>query len=167
MTRNFKGYSCLLYLYQSLILSKLDFSSVVWNRLNQTNSNELDNVQKKFVRLLYDRYFNRRIYFSHERLLKILNLHYLSERRQARDFSFLHKCLHGFIDCPKLTSSVFIAVPGRTLRSHRVFGCSESKSLRPIARIQHNFNASNLINTPEVDIFVRDSFSVRFLLTRL
>lgn len=167
MTRNFRGYSCLLYLYRSLILSKLDFSSVVWNRLNQTNSNELENVQRKFVRLLYNRYFNRRIYFSHERLLKILNLHCLSERRQARDFLFLHKCLHGIIDCPKLTSSVFIAVPGRSLRSHRVFGSSEPKSLRPIERIQYNFNMSNVANTPEVDIFLRERFGMPSLLMLL
>lgn len=166
MTRNFKTYSCFLYLYQSLILSKLDFASIIWNCLNKTNATELENVQRKFVRVLYDRYFNRRIYFSHERLLNILHLHYLSARRQTRDFVFLHKCLHGFIDCPELTSSVFIAVPSRALRSHRVFGCSEPKSMRPLERIQYAFNMWNAVNTTAADIFERKNFSMRAL-TRL
>lgn len=111
---------------------------------------------RKFVRLPYDRNFNWQLYFSHERLLKLLSLHYLSERGQARDFSFLHKFLHGFINCPNL---LFRLLYLTGLLAIIVYSVAQSrKSIRPLARIQYEFNTSAVINKLEADIVLREQF---------
>jgi hypothetical protein len=46
-------YSCL---YIALIRSRLEFASVVWNTLPETDANKIGNIQREFASLCYYRF---------------------------------------------------------------------------------------------------------------
>jgi hypothetical protein len=51
ITYNFSPLDSLVVLYNALIRSKLAYASVVWNKLTLTNSNKIENIQRKFANL--------------------------------------------------------------------------------------------------------------------
>lgn len=164
ITREFSMSACFMQLYLSLIRSKLEFSSVVWNSIGRTHQESIENVQKRFFRIFYDRYVGRTVYFEYKRLLERYNCSTLSARRRDRDLEFLFKCLHGVIDCPDLTSAINIHVPRRVLRTSLSFYVNQFFQTCPMTRIQTLYNT---FDDSCIDIF-NPSFAVfKFSLTNL
>jgi hypothetical protein len=57
ITYNFSSLDSLVVLYNALIRSKLEYATVVWNKLTLTDSNKIENIQRKFANLCYYRFF--------------------------------------------------------------------------------------------------------------
>jgi hypothetical protein len=57
ITCNFSSLNSLVVLCIVLMRSKLEYASVVWNKLTLTDSNKIENIQRKFANLCYYSFF--------------------------------------------------------------------------------------------------------------
>uniref|UniRef100_A0A131XU11 Putative rna-directed dna polymerase from mobile element jockey-like protein n=1 Tax=Ixodes ricinus TaxID=34613 RepID=A0A131XU11_IXORI len=138
LTRPFSTHHCLLRLFSTHVRSRLEFASVIWNSISSTASEKIEHIQKRFVRIVYDRYFGRKCYFQYNLILSKLKLCALHNRRSVRDVKFLHRLIHGSIDSPSLLASLHFRIPvSANSRNLRVFYPDIHSNLSPISRIQH------------------------------
>jgi hypothetical protein len=81
VTYNFSSLDCLVVLYNSLIRSKLEYASVVGNNLSLTDSNKIENIQRKFANLCYYRFFQADILLNYNYILNSLTFRTLHSRQ--------------------------------------------------------------------------------------
>lgn len=138
ITRPFSNPECFIRLFLTMVVPKLHFVCVAWNRLGITNIAKLENVQRRFIRIVYDRHFDRRVYYQYDNMLEKLKLSKLSKKRLDADLLFLFKCLHNVIDCEDLTSSIQMRVPCKPFRDFLLFRVSSTCS--PMQRLCKLYN---------------------------
>jgi hypothetical protein len=83
---SFSTLDSLLALYITPVRSKIEYASVVWNSITNTDSAKLKRFQRKFVALCYTRFFN---IYKYEDILVTLNFLTLHLRRRHLDALFL------------------------------------------------------------------------------
>jgi hypothetical protein len=64
----------------TLVRSKLEYASVVWNSITTTDANKLERIQQKFAALYYNR-FHPHVHYSYASALEYLKIHTLRKRR--------------------------------------------------------------------------------------
>ena len=64
ITQQFKNPASIIRLFCALVRSRLEFGSVAWNSLSRTQEMTIENLQHKLIRIVYDRYFQRRFYLT-------------------------------------------------------------------------------------------------------
>lgn len=157
LTRDFSNHWCVVRLFCSLVRVRLEFCSVVWNSLNSSDAAQIERVQKRFIRIVYDRYFGRRCFYDYDYILKDLLLQNLLNRRIARDVLFLHKVVHGRVDS-ELVSSLKFHVPARVVRGLSIFYPSIQSKLSPLVRMQicGNDLSSHVDIFSDISVFRRE-----------
>lgn len=80
----------------------------------------LENVPRCFIRIVYDRHFNRTVYYQHEHMLEKLQLAKLSKKRLDTELIFLFRTLNRIIVCKNLTSPIELSVPCKPFRDSSV-----------------------------------------------
>ena len=151
ITRDFQNYTCILNLFRALVLSRLDFCSTVWNSLGVTQALRLECIQRRLVRIVYDRHIGRSVFYDYVGLLDTLGLSPLSTRRLVRDMVFLYKLFNSVFDSPMLLSRISIHVPQRQNRSTPFFYPSYLESSPPLTRMMLMYNK---FFNPHVDFFI-------------
>lgn len=111
LTKKFRRHECLRTLYCALVRPRLEFASVAWNSVSVAYCTKIENVQRKFIRIYYDRYIGRRRFYDYDSLLADLNMSTLGDRRRIRDMQFLQNVVRGYINCGTLLMSLNFRVP--------------------------------------------------------
>jgi hypothetical protein len=112
VTYNFSSLECMFILYFTLVRSKVEYASVVWNSITTTNAKKLERIQHKFAALCLKRVVPQ-VDYSYDLALEQLKLHTLRKRRYHFDALFLTQLYRGSKFCPSVLETVGLRVPFR------------------------------------------------------
>jgi hypothetical protein len=121
ITFPFSSLGSLYILYFTLIRSKLEYASVVWNSVTTTDANKLERIQQKFAVLCYNRFLPR-VHYTYSNALEHLKLHTLRKRRYHPGVLFLIHVYLGSKFCPSVLETVGLRVPTLHLRDFPLLG---------------------------------------------
>ncbi|PNF27925.1 hypothetical protein B7P43_G03400 [Cryptotermes secundus] len=133
ITYRFSSMESLYILYFTLVRSKLEYASVVWNSITSTNANKLERIQQKFASICFYR-FSPHISYYYAYALEKLSLQYLHKRRHHLDALFLVQVFRGLKSCTSLLENISLRVPPSNLSDFSLFGNCPSNKQCPSAR---------------------------------
>lgn len=161
VTRNCRHFSVNTFkmVYLSLVVSHLEYSSIIWSPYYHVHSNTIEKVQNKFLR--YCAYKMQYTIEDHNysNIMKELNLQSLKTRRTINDLCFIYKLLNGSINSPELLELITFNIPKKNFRNHNLFFIALHSSNygqhSPIDR------TLRIINQYNIDIFEGSLFSFK------
>jgi hypothetical protein len=103
-------------LYIPLFLSKLEYVSVVWNRLTLADSNKMENVKTKFANLCYNRFIQPSSFCNYESMLNYLHFKKLPSRQQNLDTIFVTNIFKNLFDFCYIVDIVCHVIPTKQIR---------------------------------------------------
>lgn len=118
--RYFSSQLSMRLLFSSLVLSRLEYCSTVWNPLYANHSDQIERVQKKFTRLFYYKFQIAHPRPEYHVRLKHLKMHSLESRRLENDEIMLYKIVHNLVDTP-LCQKLSFHNPTRQTRRKSTF----------------------------------------------
>lgn len=169
-TKGFKQPQSFLTVYYSLVRSILEYACVVWSPCYSVHSNSIESVQRRALRILsYKCGYGRSLVGYSERCVKF-NVTSLLVRRKRQDLIYLHKIVHGRIDCSYLLNKVGICtrrnlrIPDRTF--HLQTYKNNTSFYSPLVRMFRLYNETSMKNS-SLDVFDSRSRIFKRVVTRL
>lgn len=140
VSKNFRNPLTIKVLFGSLVRSRLEYCSEVWNGLRDTDSKNVEQVQKNFLRRVTYHFHGRSTPYNVS--LDLYGLTKLSIRRNYKDVLFLYKIINGLVDCLYLLHKINFNIPRLTTRHPKHFKLSpyENSKLIPMNRYMHLAN---------------------------
>lgn len=103
-------------LYVTLVRPIMEFSVTVWAPHQVGHCSRLDDVQKRFLRLVGVKLGHRYLDVDLHEMEHQLHLPQLAARRTLLDLLFLYKIVNNQIDCPEILHQLSFGVPRNTRR---------------------------------------------------
>lgn len=144
LSREFKHVKSFKILYCTYVRSILEYASEIWNPRYNIYISRIERIQRKFVRYLNYRTFNKELNKDYISACKKYHLLPLSTRRDISDLMFLLKIFSNKVDCPELISKFQLYVPNRSRRYTPTFVLSNTSS--NYRQNSYIWRASNLFN---------------------
>lgn len=121
--RHFLNSDTLVLLFNTLVRTKLEYASFIWQPIYSRHKQRLESVQRRFYKFLS--YREEGVYpprgTDHAVLLNRFGAVSLADRRGLQAVSFLYNLVHGSIDCPYLLEKVNFYVPRPNMRTRPLF----------------------------------------------
>jgi hypothetical protein len=131
---HFSSLECMLRLYITLVRSKIEYASVVWNSITSTDANKLERIQQRFAALCFKRFFNPEVPYCYSFVLEELKLLTRRVRRHRLDAFFLTQVYSGSKFYPSVLEIAGLRVPAGYSRNVSLFSSSSSCKHSPSAR---------------------------------
>jgi hypothetical protein len=145
-------------LYFTLVRSRLEYASVVWNSITSTNASKLERIQQNFASVCFYRLFPH-VPPSYTVALEKLRLHFLRTRKHQLDAPSFVQAYRGLISRTSLLKNVSLRVPTRHVRDFTTFSVSPSNKHCP-ARCAYAANAVG----KDLDMFASGKVSLYHIL---
>jgi hypothetical protein len=130
---------------------------VAWNNLTLAYSYKLENIQRKFARICFNRFIQSVSSCKYDAMLTYLSFEKLSLRRQRLDALFLINVFKNKIDCCSCMNTVGLRLPTKHIRYFLTFLANDVSRLSPILRC---VKATNKI-CKFIDILINRVFPLR------
>lgn len=127
-SKHLRDMTALKTLYCALVRQILEYCSTVWSPHQKYLCDELERIQRRFVRMVGVRNGIPYHQVPVEDLSRVLGLQPLEDRRTIADLAVLHKILNGSINCPEILRQIQLKTPS----------CTCSRDL--FARLHHRTN---------------------------
>lgn len=138
-------------LYFSFVRAKLEYCSIIWSPHYSIHIQNLERIQRKFLK--FAAFKEDGVYphigFPQEELLRRFSVSSLEHRRITSELIFLHKILHGQIECADILQMFEFRTPRSATRLTQLFyppaARTNLKKHSPLSRICNHYNeCSNL-----------------------
>jgi hypothetical protein len=146
ITFRFSLLDCLNVLYFTLVRSKLEYISVVWNSVTSTDANKLGCMQQKFAFISFYHFFP---HVPCSYTVEKLNWHFLRKRRHHLDALFYVQLYCGHNSCTSLLENISFCVPAHIVSDLLMFSVCPSNKHCPSAQCDH---AASVVGK-DLDIF--------------
>lgn len=120
LCRDFQVEAAMRSLYNSFVLSKLSYGSVVWSPYYSVHKLRFERLQNKFIRFLHFKMTGEYVTLGIGAIRAGYGIQLLEQRRIISDLVFLYKVLRNYYDSPELTSFVHYHVPSRQTRNRQL-----------------------------------------------
>ncbi len=154
--QSFKDIKPIVALYNCYVKTNLEYCSVIWSPWQKSHIDQIERVQRKFVKFLC---FKSALPYDRERYSELcmhFNLPQLHQRRSFLDSVFIYKCVNSFYDCPDILSHIHFYAPQRTLRGTHIFRLERSRTncfkFSPLLRCMSTFNMLTSLDST-IDLF--------------
>lgn len=149
IAKDFKNHHSVICLYKSLVLSRLNYASVVWNSLTDHCISKLESIQKKFVYFLNCVHGKNTDFYCYETSLIHFEMKSLKAMRDTQDLIFLYKCINSQYQDADILCKINFNCGALQTRSPSYFYINCVSTLIPLNRMQRLFNVHSL----ELDLF--------------
>ncbi|KAL1447350.1 hypothetical protein WDU94_005656 [Cyamophila willieti] len=137
VTKNFRKTISITVLFNALVRSKLEYCSEVWGGFGITQSVDIEQIQKNFLRRISFR--SNGISSSYNISLTRYQLTTLSARRTYKEICFIFKLINGLIACSKLLEKLNFNIPRLRTRHYLPFKTTNLQ-LVPLNRMMLSCN---------------------------
>lgn len=145
-SRDFVNIESIKILYLAFVRSRLDYASIIWSPHFNTHIQNLEKVQRRFLKYLCfkgDGVYPARGH-EHKALLERFSFENLETRRVRTQLIFLHKLLHNVVDCESILYLLNFHIPRLSSRQNSPFYLPtpriDIQKYSPLYQLCRNYN---------------------------